>query len=77
MTDTTVAAAAPPFDPADWPSFLTVPEVAKILRISKMTVYRMIHRGDFGPDGVIQAGRSFRVSSSALDGYLKSTRVNS
>ena len=28
------------------PSFLTVAEVATMLRVSKMTVYRMVHSGD-------------------------------
>ena len=28
------------------PSFLTVAEVAAMLRVSKMTVYRMVHSGD-------------------------------
>ena len=27
-------------------SFLTVAEVAKIMRVSKMTVYRMVHSGE-------------------------------
>ena len=28
------------------PSFLTVAEVAAMLRVSEMTVYRMVHSGD-------------------------------
>lgn len=51
----------------EWPDLNTVPETAAILRISKMTVYRMIHAGDFGEDGVIRVGRSFRIKSSAID----------
>ena len=47
---------------------LTVAEVAATLRISKMTVYRMLH------DGVIPAvrvGRSFRVSREAVENFLR------
>ena len=39
------------------PSFLTVAEVATMLRVSKMTVYRMVHSGDLP---AMQVGRSFR-----------------
>lgn len=49
---------------------MTVPEAAAILRVSKMTVYRMIHRGDFDLDrdsGTIRVGRGFRIISSALE----------
>jgi excisionase family DNA binding protein len=57
-------------EPQTWPTFVTVPEAAEILRVSKMTVYRMIHRGQFdSPDsepGAIHVGRSFRIRSSAL-----------
>lgn len=50
-----------------WPEYLTVPEVAGILRVSKMTVYRMIHRGDVT---AVRAGRSFRVEARSLREYL-------
>jgi excisionase family DNA binding protein len=46
-----------------WPEFVTVPEAAGILRVSKMTIYRMIHRGDLAS---IRVGRSFRISSASL-----------
>jgi excisionase family DNA binding protein len=58
------------FDPSTWPEYLTVPEVAAVLRISKMTVYRMIHRGDFGEEGATRAGRSFRIDAKALKAYV-------
>jgi excisionase family DNA binding protein len=63
------------FEPVQWPGFVTVPEVAVILRVSKMTVYRMIHRGDFGDDGYVRVGRSFRIKEEALTGYLKEAGV--
>ena len=49
------------------PSFLTVAEVAAMLRVSKMTVYRMVHSGDLP---AMQVGRSFRVPERAVHEYL-------
>ncbi|SDN09550.1 helix-turn-helix domain-containing protein [Actinomyces ruminicola] len=49
------------------PSFLTVAEVAAMLRVSKMTVYRMVHSGDLP---AMQVGRSFRVPERAVRQYL-------
>lgn len=49
------------------PSFLTVAEVAAMLRVSKMTVYRMVHSGDLP---AMQVGRSFRVPERAVTEYL-------
>lgn len=48
-------------------AFLTVPEVAEILRVSKMTVYRMVHSGELQATRV---GRSFRVPAKTVRGYL-------
>ena len=31
--------------------FLTVAEVAAVMRVSKMTVYRLVHSGSFRPSG--------------------------
>jgi excisionase family DNA binding protein len=47
--------------------FLTVAEVAAILRLSKMSVYRLIHSGQLE---AVQFGRSFRVTEKALNTYL-------
>ncbi|HRC41267.1 helix-turn-helix domain-containing protein [Nostocoides sp.] len=52
--------------------FLTVAEVASIMRVSKMTVYRMVHAGDLP---AIRVGRSFRVPEDAVDTYLKSSYI--
>ena len=38
--------------------FLTVAEVASMMRVSKMTVYRLVHNGDLP---AVRVGRSFRV----------------
>ena len=49
--------------------FLTVAEVAAIVRLSKMSVYRLIHSGQLE---AVQFGRSFRVTEKALNAYLES-----
>ncbi len=43
--------------------FLTVAEVAQMMRVSRMTVYRMVHAGDMP---AIRFGRSFRVPETAV-----------
>ena len=43
--------------------FLTVAEVAQLMRVSKMTVYRMIHAGELP---AVKFGRSFRVPLSSV-----------
>lgn len=53
--------------------FATVAEVAVIMRVSKMTVYRLVHRGELA---AVQVGRSFRVPESAVHDYLKSSLVD-
>ncbi len=47
---------------------LTVAEVASIMRVSKMTVYRLIHSGELE---AIRVGRSFRVPEQAVSRYLR------
>lgn len=48
--------------------FLTVAEVAALMRVSKMSVYRLIHGGDLE---AVRFGRSFRVPEKAVHGYLR------
>jgi excisionase family DNA binding protein len=48
--------------------FLTVAEVAALMRVSKMTVYRMVHGGDLP---AVRVGRSFRVPEKAVHDYLR------
>ena len=43
--------------------FLTVAEVADMMRVSKMTVYRLVHSGELP---AIRFGRSFRVPESSV-----------
>jgi excisionase family DNA binding protein len=47
--------------------FLTVAEVASVMRVSKMTVYRLVHSGELP---AVRVGRSFRVSEEAVNEYL-------
>ena len=49
--------------PAGGSQFLTVAEVAALMRVSKMTVYRLIHSGEMP---AIRVGKSFRVPESAV-----------
>ena len=52
--------------------FLTVAEVAAIMRVSKMTVYRLVHNGDLP---AVRVGRSFRVPEQAVHDYLRDSFV--
>lgn len=49
------------------PRFLTVAEVAEIARVSKMTVYRMVHSGELP---AIRVGKSFRVPYAEVEKLL-------
>jgi excisionase family DNA binding protein len=49
-------------------TFLTVAEVAAMMRVSKMTVYRLVHAGDLS---AVRVGRSFRVPERAVQDYLR------
>lgn len=48
--------------------FLTVAEVAAVMRVSKMTVYRLVHNGELP---AVRVGRSFRVLEKDVDEYLR------
>jgi excisionase family DNA binding protein len=52
--------------------FLTVAEVATVMRVSKMTVYRLVHNGDLP---AVRVGRSFRVPEQAVHDYLRDSYV--
>jgi excisionase family DNA binding protein len=49
--------------------FLTVAEVASIMRVSKMTVYRLVKTGELE---AIRVGRSFRVPERDVLRYVRS-----
>ncbi|MFL6022707.1 MAG: helix-turn-helix domain-containing protein [Marmoricola sp.] len=50
--------------------FLTIAEVAAVMRVSKMTVYRLVHGGELP---AVRVGRSFRVSEHDVNEYLRNS----
>lgn len=50
--------------------FLTVAEVAAMMRVSKMTVYRLVHGGDLP---AVRVGRSFRVREEDANEYIRNS----
>ncbi len=47
--------------------FLTVAEVASMLRVSNMTVYRLINAGELP---AVRVGKSYRLTEADVDRYL-------
>ncbi|PZS19295.1 MAG: hypothetical protein DLM54_07270 [Acidimicrobiales bacterium] len=47
--------------------FLTVTEVADVLRVSNMTVYRLINAGQLP---AVRVGKSYRLREDDVDKYL-------
>lgn len=47
--------------------FLTVGEVAEMMRVSNMTVYRLVHAGELP---AIRFGRSFRIPETAVEAVI-------
>ncbi|WP_182112127.1 MULTISPECIES: helix-turn-helix domain-containing protein [unclassified Actinotalea] len=54
--------------------YFTVAEVAETMRLSKMTVYRLVHSGELP---AVRVGRSYRVPQDALEAYLAASSVES
>lgn len=52
-------------------AFLTVAEVAARMRVSRMTVYRLVHSGELP---AVRFGRSFRVQRSAVEELIDAAR---
>jgi excisionase family DNA binding protein len=48
-------------------TFLTVAEVAGILRVSDMTIYRLVASGELR---ALKIGRSYRIPQDGLDEWL-------
>lgn len=53
---------------------MTVAEVAAVLRLSKMTVYRMVNSGQLP---ALKVGRSVRIPEHVVDEYLRHSYVDS
>ncbi|HEX9766989.1 MAG TPA: helix-turn-helix domain-containing protein [Nitriliruptorales bacterium] len=51
---------------------LTVAEVADVLRVSNMTVYRLIKGGELA---AIRVGKNYRIRQRDLDSYLAAGSV--
>jgi excisionase family DNA binding protein len=49
--------------------FVTVNEVAQQMRVSKMTVYRLIRHGDLA---AVRVGRGYRIREEDVHRYLDS-----
>ena len=47
---------------------LTVSEVASAMRVSNMTVYRLIKAGQIG---AIRVGKNYRIRATEVDRYLR------
>ncbi len=54
-------------------TLLTAAEVADQLRVSTMTVYRLIRRGELP---AVRVGRNYRVRATDLDAYLAGQTVD-
>lgn len=52
---------------------ITVAEVASLMRVSRMTVYRLIKRGDLV---AVRVGRNYRVRAEDLEVYLQAQDVS-
>lgn len=52
---------------------LTVGEVATLMRVSNMTVYRMIKSGQLG---AIRVGKNYRIRRSDVERYLTDRAVH-
>jgi excisionase family DNA binding protein len=46
---------------------LTVSEVAQLMRVSTMTVYRLIKAGELAS---VRVGKSYRISEDDVDSYI-------
>ena len=54
-------------------SLLTVAEVAKVMRVSNMTVYRLIKSGQLS---AIRVGKNYRIRRADMDRYLTDRAVH-
>ncbi len=54
------------------PRFLTAMEVAERMRVSKMTVYRLIRGGKIK---AVRIGKAYRVREDDVESYLNSSYV--
>jgi excisionase family DNA binding protein len=55
------------------PKFMTVAEVAEIMRASKMTVYRLIHSGDL--PAIAIGTKGYRIPEQAVIDYIREAYI--
>lgn len=53
--------------------FMTVAEVAQLMRVSTMTVYRLIKSGDMA---AVRVGKSYRIREEDVDRFLDSRYIS-
>ena len=53
---------------------LTVAEVAEVLRVSNMTVYRLIKSGELP---ALRVGKNYRIRESELEAFLSAGLIDS
>jgi excisionase family DNA binding protein len=58
--------------PGSTGALLTVAEVAALMRVSNMTVYRLIKSGDLP---AVRVGHSYRIRAGEVDRYLAARSV--
>jgi len=51
----------------EWPEVMTPDQVAEYLQVAKITVYRMIDRGDLRATKI---GRVYRMRKADVDAYM-------
>jgi excisionase family DNA binding protein len=52
---------------------MTVAEVAKAMRVSNMTVYRLIRAGELG---AVRVGHNYRIRETDVERYLRERSVH-
>ena len=55
-------------------TYITATEFAAMLRVAKMTVYRIVRTGDIA--GVVRVGRTYRIPVSGARKYLETSRAS-
>ena len=58
--------------PISTPEFYTVAQLARLLQLTEMTIYRMVHRGELPCYSI---GRVKRFRHGDVEAFLKSCRV--
>jgi excisionase family DNA binding protein len=53
-------------------AYLTIAEVAAALRVSKMTVYRLVKSRALAS---VRFGKSYRIPESAVEDYIRQSQV--